>query len=91
MDIRVIACRGISSQMLLFILDVANNKLFPKTSRKREPTGANSLSKYDQTKKYNTQKAKTFDKRPKPKGQYHGGSKEDTKVNIMKIINIYEK
>ncbi|KAL2721086.1 RING finger protein 10 [Vespula maculifrons] len=60
--------------------DVANNKLFPKTSRKREPTGANSLSKYDQTKKYNTQKAKTFDKRPKPKGQYHGGSKEDTKV-----------
>ncbi|KAI4499969.1 hypothetical protein M0802_004839 [Mischocyttarus mexicanus] len=60
--------------------DVANNKLFPKTSRKREPTGANTLSKYDQTKKYNTQKAKTFDKRPKPKGQYHGGSKEDTKV-----------
>ncbi|KAI4495232.1 hypothetical protein M0804_001433 [Polistes exclamans] len=60
--------------------DVANNKLFPKTSRKREPTGANTLSKYDQTKKYNTQKTKTFDKRPKPKGQYHGGSKEDTKV-----------
>lgn len=60
--------------------DVANNKLFPKTSHKREPTGANSFSKYDQTKKYNSQKAKTFDKRPKPKGQYHGGSKEDTKV-----------
>lgn len=60
--------------------DVANNKLFPKTSHKREPTGANSFSKYDQTKKYNTQKAKTFDKRPKPKGQYYGGSKEDTKV-----------
>ncbi|KAK2586251.1 hypothetical protein KPH14_001507 [Odynerus spinipes] len=60
--------------------DVANNKLLPKTSHKREPAGANSFSKYDQTRKYNTQKAKTFDKRPKPKGQYHGGAKENTKV-----------
>ncbi|XP_076245261.1 E3 ubiquitin-protein ligase RNF10 [Calliopsis andreniformis] len=60
--------------------DVTNNKLFPRTSRRREPTGTSNFSKYDQSRKCNVQKAKNFDKRPKPKGQYHGGSKEDTKV-----------
>ncbi|CAL7947108.1 unnamed protein product [Xylocopa violacea] len=56
------------------------NKLFPKTSRRREPAGTSSFSKFDQSRKYNVQKTKSFDKRPKPKGQYHGGPKEDTKV-----------
>ncbi|XP_003705539.1 E3 ubiquitin-protein ligase RNF10 [Megachile rotundata] len=60
--------------------DVTNNKLFPRTSRRREPTGGSSYSKFEQPKKCNVQKGKSFDKRPKPKGQYHGGSKEDTKV-----------
>ncbi|KOC64579.1 RING finger protein 10, partial [Habropoda laboriosa] len=50
------------------------------TSRRREPTGTSSFSKFEQSKKCNVQKTKNFDKRPKPKGQYHGGSKEDTKV-----------
>ncbi|XP_076282228.1 E3 ubiquitin-protein ligase RNF10 [Lasioglossum baleicum] len=60
--------------------DVTNNKLFPKTSRRREPTGTCSFSKYEQPRKCNVQKTKSFDKRPKPKGQYHGSAKEDTKV-----------
>ncbi|XP_034188782.1 E3 ubiquitin-protein ligase RNF10 [Osmia lignaria lignaria] len=61
--------------------DITNNKLFPRTSRRREPTGASSYSRFEQPKKYNVQqKGKSFDKRPKPKGQYHGSSKEDTKV-----------
>ncbi|XP_031844702.1 E3 ubiquitin-protein ligase RNF10 [Nomia melanderi] len=60
--------------------DVTNNKLFPRTSRRREPTGSCSFSKNELPRKCNVQKAKSFDKRPKPKGQYHGSSKEDTKV-----------
>lgn len=60
--------------------DVTNNKLFPKTSRRREPTSTCSFSKYEQPRKCNVQKTKSFDKRPKPKGQYHGSAKEDTKV-----------
>ncbi|KAG7208989.1 hypothetical protein KM043_015156 [Ampulex compressa] len=60
--------------------DGINSKLFPKSSRKREPAGACNFSKYEQSKKYNVQKGKNFDKRPKPKRQYHGGPKEDTKV-----------
>ncbi|CAK9796034.1 RING finger protein 10 [Anthophora quadrimaculata] len=60
--------------------DVTNSKLLPRTSRRREPASTSSFSKFEQSKKYNVQKAKNFDKRPKPKGQYHGSSKEDTKV-----------
>lgn len=60
--------------------DVTNNKLFPKTSRRREPTSTCNSSKYEQPRKCNVQKTKSFDKRPKPKGQYHGSAKEDTKV-----------
>ncbi|XP_017877027.1 RING finger protein 10 [Ceratina calcarata] len=56
------------------------NKLFPKTSRRRELASTSSFSKFEQSKKCNGQKTKSFDKRPKPKGQYHGSSKEDTKV-----------
>lgn len=56
------------------------NKIFPKSSRKRESAGTSSFSKSEQSRKYNVQKTKNFDKRPKPKGQYYGGSKENTKV-----------
>ncbi|XP_053972100.1 RING finger protein 10 [Hylaeus volcanicus] len=63
----------------------ATNKLFPRTSRRREPTASGSFSKYEQPKKCNVQKAKSFDKRPKPKGQYHGGAKEDTKVEQAEL------
>ncbi|XP_078039457.1 E3 ubiquitin-protein ligase RNF10 [Augochlora pura] len=60
--------------------DFTSNKLFPRTSRRREPTATGSFSKYEQPRKSNVQKTKSFDKRPKPKGQYHGSAKEDTKV-----------
>ncbi|KAK9303356.1 hypothetical protein QLX08_004944 [Tetragonisca angustula] len=56
------------------------NKVFPKNSRKRESAGTSSFSKSEQSRKYNVQKTKNFDKRPKPKGQYYGSSKENTKV-----------
>ncbi|XP_031778817.1 RING finger protein 10 [Nasonia vitripennis] len=60
--------------------DVTSSKSFPKSSRRREPSGANGFPKNDQPRKSNAQKIKNFDKRPKPKGHYHGGSKEDSKV-----------
>ncbi|XP_046744972.1 RING finger protein 10 [Diprion similis] len=60
--------------------DIVNGKLFPRSSRRREPTGATNLPKNEQSRKSNAPKGKNYDKRPKPKGQYHGGSKEDTKV-----------
>jgi hypothetical protein len=66
--------------------DVTNSKLYPKSSRRREPAGANSYPKNDQPRKSNAQKTKNFDKRPKPKGQYHGSSKEDSKVNNYKYL-----
>ncbi|XP_043250349.1 RING finger protein 10 [Colletes gigas] len=56
------------------------NKLFPRALRRCEPSGTSSSTKFEQPKKCNVQKAKSFDKRPKPKGQYYGGSKENTKV-----------
>ncbi|XP_066594489.1 E3 ubiquitin-protein ligase RNF10 [Prorops nasuta] len=58
--------------------DVANNKQLPKNSRRRESVG--TLPKNEQQRKFNAQKSKTFGKRPKPKGQYYGSAKEDTKV-----------
>lgn len=66
--------------------DITNNKHVPRTSRRREPTGTSSFSKYEQPRKCNVQKAKSFDKRPKPKGQYYGSSKEDTKVRTLYLI-----
>ncbi|KAK0174727.1 hypothetical protein PV327_010464 [Microctonus hyperodae] len=61
--------------------DITNGKLFPKTSRRRESPGNNGCSKNEQSKKLGLHnKTRNFDKRPKPKGQYHGGTKENTKV-----------
>ncbi|XP_043522642.1 RING finger protein 10 isoform X1 [Frieseomelitta varia] len=62
------------------IITDVTNKAFPKNSRKRESAGTSSFSKSEQSRKYNVQKTKNFDKRPKPKGQYYGSSKENTKV-----------
>lgn len=69
-------------QLQIICADVTNNKVYPKTSRKRESSGTSSFSKFEQSRKGNVQKTKNFDKRPKPKGQYHGSSKEDTKVGF---------
>jgi hypothetical protein len=60
--------------------DVVNGKVFPKTSKRREPAGANGFTKGEQSRKSSVQKTRSFDKRPKPKGQYHGDTKEDSKV-----------
>ena len=72
----------------LEIITDVTNKVFPKNSRKRESAGTSSFSKSEQSRKYNVQKTKNFDKRPKPKGQYYGSSKENTKVNFH-IIQLY--
>ncbi|XP_043468016.1 RING finger protein 10 isoform X2 [Leptopilina heterotoma] len=65
-----------------FNIDEADvvSRPFPKSSRKREPIGASNFSKYDQPRKSFAQKGKGFDKRPKFKGHYNGGPKEDSKV-----------
>lgn len=68
--------------------DFTNGKLFPKTTRKREPAGTSNFPKNEQSRKCNVQKTKNFDKRPKPKGQYHGGSKEDTKVVEREVAEL---
>ncbi|XP_046622265.1 RING finger protein 10 isoform X1 [Neodiprion virginianus] len=60
--------------------DIVNTKLFPRSSRKREPIGITNLPKNEQSRKSYVPKGKSHDKRPKPKGQYHGSPKEDTKV-----------
>lgn len=72
----------------LEIITDVTNKIFPKNSRKRESAGTSSFSKSEQSRKYNVQKTKNFDKRPKPKGQYYGSSKENTKVRFH-IIQLY--
>ncbi|XP_024944148.1 RING finger protein 10 [Cephus cinctus] len=71
---------GRFSRFFNFITDVINGKLFPKISKRREPTSTSNLPKYEQSRKSGAQKGKSFDKKPKRKGQYHGGPKEDTKV-----------
>ncbi|XP_057331995.1 RING finger protein 10 [Microplitis mediator] len=68
--------------------DVANGKVFPKTSKKRESTGANGYSKNEQPRKSSVQKTRSFDKRPKPKGQYYGCPKENTKVDYNEIAEV---
>lgn len=73
----------------LEIITDVTNKIFPKSSRKRESAGTSSFSKSEQSRKYNNvQKTKNFDKRPKPKGQYYGSSKENTKVHFH-IIQLH--
>ncbi|XP_073982960.1 E3 ubiquitin-protein ligase RNF10 isoform X2 [Rhodnius prolixus] len=60
--------------------DAQNSKLFPRSNRKREPPG-NNASKYDQSRRPPSQKSKTCDKRPKPRGLYYSSRKEGTQIN----------
>ncbi|XP_011863235.1 PREDICTED: RING finger protein 10 isoform X2 [Vollenhovia emeryi] len=62
-----------------------NKKLHLGTLRRREPAGANNFANDVQPTKYNVQKAKDLVKRQRPKGQYHGGAKENPKVVEEKL------
>lgn len=62
--------------------DVINSKHFPR-SRRREQPSCNNNVKFDQGRKPNPQKNKNLDKRPRPRGQYYYGGKEDTQVGDM--------
>ncbi|XP_012536318.1 RING finger protein 10 [Monomorium pharaonis] len=57
-----------------------NKELHLGTLRRRELTGANNFPNNVQPTKYNVQKTKDLVKRQRPKGQYHGGAKENSKV-----------
>lgn len=59
--------------------DSVGGKIFPRTSRRREPVNTQS-TKYETNRKPIPQKSKSIDKRPKPRGQYYGSGKEDSKV-----------
>ncbi|XP_049937319.1 RING finger protein 10 [Schistocerca serialis cubense] len=59
--------------------DVSSNKQFQKTVRRREQA-TSSNTRYETSRKPAPQKCKSIDKRPKPRGQYYSGGKEDTKV-----------
>ncbi|KAJ9579207.1 hypothetical protein L9F63_024688 [Diploptera punctata] len=54
-------------------------KPFPRSSRRREPNVSNG-TKIEPNRKPTPQKNKCFDKRPRPRGQYYGCGKENTKV-----------
>ncbi|KAG8225269.1 hypothetical protein J437_LFUL006502 [Ladona fulva] len=60
--------------------DGSTTKVFPKTSRRREPNASPITAKYEPNRKPVPQKSKAIDKRPRPRGQYGGCGKEDTKV-----------
>lgn len=62
--------------------DVINGKQFPR-SRRREQSSCSNNVKFDQGRKPNPQKNKSLDKRPRPRGQYHYGGKEDTQVGDL--------
>lgn len=62
------------------ILSDVNNELHLGTLRRRELTGANNVPDNVQPTKYNVQKTKDLVKRQRPKGQYHGGAEENSKV-----------
>lgn len=59
--------------------DGAGGKAFPRSSRRREAAGA-SAPKYDPVRKPTTQKGKTSDKRPRPRGLFMDGRKEGSQV-----------
>lgn len=70
-------------------LDVNNSKHFPR-SRRREQSSCSNNVKFDQGRKPNLQKNKNLDKRPRPRGQYYYGGKEDTQVNKNICIIVFE-
>ena len=69
----------LSLVLFLFFVDV-NSKPFPRSSRRREPSVSNG-AKLEPNRKPTPQKNKSFDKRPRPRGQYYGCGKENTKVS----------
>ncbi|XP_067205142.1 E3 ubiquitin-protein ligase RNF10 isoform X2 [Linepithema humile] len=60
------------------------DELYLETLGKEEPNGAH-FSNNEQSAKYNVQKTKDSIKRQKPKGQYHGGAEENSKVVEEKL------
>jgi hypothetical protein len=65
--------------------DSRKNKDVNKLHRRREPAGASNFANNVQPTKYNVQKAKDLAKRQRPKGQYYGGAKENSKVVEEKL------
>lgn len=59
--------------------DAVSSKPFARAVRRREPNGSNG-TKFDPNRKAVPQKNKSFDKRPRPRGQYYYCGKENTKV-----------
>jgi hypothetical protein len=64
------------------MLDAVNSKPFARAVRRREPNGS-SGTKFDPNRKPVPQKNKSFDKRPRPRGQYYYCGKENTKVRSI--------
>lgn len=62
--------------------DVINGKQLPRSRRREQPNCSNN-GKFDQGRRPNPQKSKSLDKRPRPRGQYHYGGKEDTQVGEL--------
>ncbi|XP_018392986.1 PREDICTED: RING finger protein 10 isoform X2 [Cyphomyrmex costatus] len=62
-----------------------NNELHLGTLRRGELAGANYVPDDVQPTKYNVQKTKDLVKRQRPKGQYHGGAEENSKVVEEKL------
>jgi len=63
------------------VLSDVNNELHLGTLRRRELAGTNNFPDDVQPAKYNVQKTKDLVKRQRPKGQYHGGTEENSKVD----------
>lgn len=66
-----------------------NKKLHLGTLRRREHAGANNFHNDVQPTKYNVQKTKDLVKRQRPKGQYHGGAEENSKVDSAYKLCFY--
>lgn len=74
--------------MCYVFLDVINGKQFPRSRRREQSSSSNNNVKFDQGRKPNPQKNKSLDKRPRPRGQYHYGGKEDTQVRANCCITV---
>jgi len=64
------------------VLSDVNNELHLGTLRRRELASTNNFPDNVQPTKYNVQKTKDLVKRQRPKGQYHGGTEENSKVDF---------
>jgi hypothetical protein len=64
------------------VVDAVISKPFARGVRRREPN-VSSAAKFDPNRKPLPQKNKSFDKRPRPRGQYYNCGKENTKVRSI--------